>query len=116
MKKKVWGLFFSLLSFLFLSTNIYAWTLDKSRVDWSRTKLTKVEQIKFDIFQNAIHHLKLDPRAAAEKAGDTDFKRISDGTYQIRLSKKARVKFLIDWTRKIVTILQVGGHTFVLDL
>lgn len=101
----IFGLFVYVLSFASL-----AWVLDKSNVDW-RVELSQAEQSRFDIFQNAIANHNLNPREAAALAGDTDFKKLSDGYYQIRLSQRARVKMDIDWVRELVKILQVGGHT-----
>jgi len=101
---------FPFLSMLFFSMSASAWTLDKSDVDWG-VELTQSEQSKFDIFQNAIASDNLSPRDAAQRAGDTDFKRLSDGSYQIRLSKRARVKMYINWEQQHVRIVQVGGHT-----
>lgn len=103
-------MFFCVIATLFLSINALAWTLDKSNVDWD-VQLTQSEQARFDVFQNAIVNDNLSPRDAAHRAGDTDFKRLSDGTYQIRLSKHARVKMSIYWDEQHVKILQVGGHT-----
>jgi hypothetical protein len=100
----------TILCILLLSANILAWTLDKSGVSWD-VELTQAEQSKFDIFQNAIANDNLSPRDAAQRAGDTNFKRLSDGSYQIRLSQRARVKMYIDWGAEHVRIVQVGGHT-----
>lgn len=99
---------FTLCSFFAIDS--LAWTLNKSDADWD-VELSQAEQSKFDIFQNAITHDNLNPRDAANRAGDTDFKRLSDNSYQIRLSKRARVKMWINWDDQTVTIAQVGGHT-----
>lgn len=93
-----------------VSLNSFAWTLDKSQVDWD-VELTQSEQSKFDIFQNAIANDNMSPRDAANLAGDTNFKQLSDGSYTIRLSQRARVKMWINWDRQICEIVQVGGHT-----
>ncbi|MGF6088484.1 RHS repeat-associated core domain-containing protein [Pseudomonas sp. 18173] len=54
----------------------------------------------------------LHPKIAAQRMGDSQFKRFA-GTqqWQIRLGGADRVTFTIDDQRKLVEILQVGGHT-----
>jgi len=85
------------------------WNLDKSRARFGH--LTRVEQEKFDIFQNAIHNEGVSPKEAADRMGDADYKRLQGDQYQIRLSQRNRATFLVDNVHHIVTILQVGGHT-----
>jgi hypothetical protein len=101
---------FAMFAMALFAVNGFAWTLDKSEVDWD-IELTQAEQAKFDIFQNAIQNDGMSPRDAANLAGDTNFKRLSDGSYQIRLSQRARVKMWINWDAQTVRIVQVGGHT-----
>jgi mRNA-degrading endonuclease RelE of RelBE toxin-antitoxin system len=86
------------------------WKLDKKKAKFG--KLTKVEQAKFDQFKGAIKE-GMSPRDAAAKIGDADFKVLNKkiNQYQIRLSHKNRVTFLVDHDSHTVTILQVGGHT-----
>ncbi|CAG8870086.1 hypothetical protein PS627_03842 [Pseudomonas fluorescens] len=73
--------------------------------------LTITEQVKFDTFQNAIHHFGLSPKSAAMLTGGADYKQLDSQTklYQIRLSQSERATFVIN--NKLVEIKQVGGHT-----
>lgn len=87
-----------------------AWTLDTSEASW-KADLTDAEQEKYDLFTDAIDTDNLNPKDAARQAGDTNFKKLSDGSYQIRLSKSNRVRMWIDWKNQICKIVQVGGHT-----
>ncbi|GEM_PF-593406 len=86
------------------------WKLDKVEVRKNLAVLTKVEQEKFDKFQNAIHHEGLSPRDAALSLGDSDYKVFDKrlGIYQFRLSGGQRVHFQVQ--DKTVIIRQVGGH------
>lgn len=83
------------------------WWLDKKGAVFK--KINKAEQAKFDTFQNAIVRGK-HPQDAAAEAGDTNYKRINGDRFQIRLSQKNRVTFLVKEDNKEVKILQVGGH------
>jgi mRNA-degrading endonuclease RelE of RelBE toxin-antitoxin system len=85
------------------------WRLDKTGAKFR--ELTKVEQAKFDIFQNAIANRGLSPKDAAAEVGDSNYKRLQGNQYQIRLSQSNRVTFLVDDQNHVVKILQVGGHT-----
>ena len=87
------------------------WTIDKSKATFST--VTKSEQEKWDAFQNAIQNQGKHPKEAAESARATPYKLL-EGTqnqYEIRLSEGTRATFLVDDTRQVVTIKQVGGHT-----
>lgn len=85
-----------------------SWTINKTGASYKQ--LTPSEQSKFDTFQNGIRSGK-SPREAAAEMGGADFKNLQDDQYQIRLSRGNRVTFTIDENDKVVTILQVGGHT-----
>jgi len=85
------------------------WTIDKASAEYAQ--LTKSEQAKYDIFQNAIQNQHKHPKQAAEEAGDTDYKLLQGDQYQIRLSQGNRVTFTVNPTSQVVTILQVGRHT-----
>ncbi|OPZ23243.1 MAG: hypothetical protein BWZ03_00588 [bacterium ADurb.BinA186] len=61
--------------------------------------------------KNAIVNDNLSPRDAANRAGATDFKPLSNRSYQIKQRKQACVKMSIYWDEQHVKILQVGGHT-----
>lgn len=89
------------------------WTYDKSQMRY-KGQLTKSEQGKFDIFQNAIQNEGLHPRLAAEMAGDTDYKNLQGNQFQIRLSQSARATFLVEDAgggNGTVVMLELGGHT-----
>ena len=83
-----------------------AWTLDKNGVTPSVT-LTSAEQGNLNTFMNAVRE-GTHPKDAA-KSWDSDYKQLQSNQYQIRLSKKNRVTFLLEG--EVVKILQVGGHT-----
>lgn len=86
------------------------WKLDKVKVRKNLAVLTKVEQEKFDKFQNAIHNEGSSPWKAASSLGDSDCKEFDQnlGIYQFRLSGHQRVHFQVQ--DKTVIIRQVGGH------
>ncbi|VVQ00561.1 hypothetical protein PS910_03767 [Pseudomonas fluorescens] len=86
------------------------WTLSKTGARF-KEGLTITEQVKFDTFQNAIHHFGLSPKSAAMLTGGADYKQLDSQTklYQIRLSQSERATFVIN--NKLVEIKQVGGHT-----
>lgn len=86
------------------------WKLDKSKATFK--VLTSAEQQVFDTFQNAIHHHGMSPKDAAIKAGDTNYKFLSNAkiqNFQIRLSQSQRVSGEISGNTAIIR--QVGGHT-----
>lgn len=86
------------------------WKLDKSKATFK--VLTSAEQQVFDTFQNAIHHHGMSPKEAAIKAGDTNYKFLSNAkiqNFQIRLSQSQRVSGEISGNTAIIR--QVGGHT-----
>ncbi|HLP41738.1 MAG TPA: hypothetical protein VK465_09550, partial [Fibrobacteria bacterium] len=55
-----------------------------------------------------------EPSVAASRLGPgTFFKHLkgSDRQFEIRLNQEHRISFQIDSEKKVVTILQIGGHT-----
>lgn len=86
------------------------WKLNKAAVRKNLKLLTKVEQQKFDEFQNSIHNKGLPPWEAVLPLGDVDYKlyRKDLGIYQFRLNGGTRVHFEVEG--KTVIIRQVGGH------
>ena len=87
-----------------------AWKIDKSKATFS-DELTSSDQTKWDAFQNAIHNKHMHPKDAAEAARCDQYKKLTGNQYQIRLSGKMRATFLVDETKELVTVKQVGGHT-----
>lgn len=87
------------------------WGLDKAGATFRH--LQPAEQARFDTFQNAIANEGLHPRDAADRTGDTNYKRLR-GTrdqYEIRLSQHTRATFRVLDDSHTVKILEVGGHT-----
>ena len=86
------------------------WRLDKSKAVYAND-LRANEQANFDIFRNAIANRGLHPIHAAREVEDCNYKHLDGDRYQIRISQRYRVFFTVDEPNKVVTILQVGGHT-----
>jgi hypothetical protein len=86
------------------------WHVDKSKAVFS-PELTKSDQDKWDLFQNAIQSKHMHPKDAAKSARCDDYKVLSGNQYQVRLSGKMRATFLVDEKAELVTVKQVGGHT-----
>lgn len=87
------------------------WDLDKNQVT-PKVRLTRAEQDNLNTFMNAIRLSGITPNDAASE-WDSDFKKLR-GTrdqYEIRLSQSNRATFSVDYDRKMVTMLAVGGHT-----
>lgn len=85
------------------------WKLSKKSMYITQT-LTDVEQFKFDIFQDSIHHFGVSSHFAAQLMGRSDNKQMGQsGIWQVRLSKGGRMTYLIQ--DKMVVIRDVGGHT-----
>ena len=103
------------------------WSIDKTKVSFSKSGLTTTEQEKWDRFQNAIHNDGAHYAQAAKQAGDTNLKSLAkvsmpsevDRTssytevlqFQMRLSQKARATFWVDESTKTVNVIRIGGHT-----
>ncbi|MCL4205419.1 MAG: hypothetical protein KJ000_23300 [Pirellulaceae bacterium] len=87
-----------------------AWRIDKSKAVFS-PELTSSDQTKWDAFQNAIHNKHMHPKDAAEAARCDQYKKLTGNQFQIRLSGKMRATFLVDESKEVVTVKQVGGHT-----
>ena len=94
--------------------------------EWRYTKkgakfrqLTPAEQRTFDVWQNLIANRGFNPGHAAGEAGASDYKKLYSTTrngkkvdmYQMRLSRKNRVTFIVDEDNFMVEVDQVGGHT-----
>ena len=74
-------------------------------------QLSPSEEETFQAFKQLIQNEGYHPKEAAKLIGDTNFKQLDKKTnlYQIRLSQKNRVTFVIN--DKNVEIRHVGGHT-----
>lgn len=92
-----------------LATRGDGWSISKSHAYFTK-ELNPVEQFKFDIFQNAIHHYRVPPGDAARLMGDSNHKQLgSSGIWQVRLSQGGRMTYVLE--EKRVVIRDVGGHT-----
>jgi hypothetical protein len=88
-----------------------SWNINKQSARF--TNLSVSAQQTWDRFQNEVHRGS-HPKKAAKDAGDTDFKKIGttkNAQFQIRLSYCDRATFTVDEVNRVVTVLQVGGHT-----
>lgn len=86
------------------------WEIDKRSARFGY--LSSAAQASWDEFQNNVFRGE-HPKIAAQKAGDTHYKCLSArlDQYQIRLSGGDRATFTVDDTARLVTVLQVGGHS-----
>lgn len=87
------------------------WDLDKNQVT-PKVRLTRAEQDNLNTFMNAIRLSGITPKDAASE-WDSDYKKLrgTQDQYEIRLSQSNRATFSVDYDRKMVTMLAVGGHT-----
>lgn len=90
-------------------------------------QLRPAQQHEYDQFKNAIYHKGVDPAEAVRSMGDPNPKFLQHHSrnwkdfqgnkvnkvdmWEVRLGGKDRVTYLVDDTDKLVTVLQVGGHT-----
>jgi hypothetical protein len=84
------------------------WTLNKNGVRPS-LPLTATEQGHLNKFMDSVRAGN-SPKDAAS-GWDSQYKKLVNDQYQIRLSKKNRATFTVNTTTQVVTMLQVGGHT-----
>ncbi|WP_460140397.1 RHS repeat-associated core domain-containing protein [Pseudomonas sp. S2_E01] len=90
-------------------------------------QLRRAQQHEYDQFKNVIYHKGVDPAEAVRHMGDPNPKFLQHHSkawkdlqgnrvnrvdmWEARLGGKDRVTYLVDDTDKLVTVLQVGGHT-----
>lgn len=89
------------------------WSLSQEKPRSIKKNLSQTALDKAEEFQKLIQQ-GFEPSVAAARLGPgTFFKRLkdSDRQFEIRLNQEHRINFQIDSEKKVVTLLQVGGHT-----
>lgn len=82
---------------------------------------------EYDKFKNAIYHQGVDPKTAVAEMGDPNAKLLQRNTnhfrdslgnevcpyeqWEVRIGGGHRVTYKVEYEKKLVTTLQVGGHT-----
>jgi RHS repeat-associated protein len=89
------------------------WTLKEPKAKNIKSDLSQSSMDQYDVFKNSIANEGLSPVEASKRMGDPKYTPLEKalGRYEVRISGKDRVTFLVDKDNLTVEILQVGGHT-----
>jgi hypothetical protein len=89
------------------------WTLKEPKAKNIKANLSDSAMEQYDIFRAGVADEGLSPVQASQKMGDPKYTLLEKklNRFEVRISGKDRVTFLVDETDHIVEILQVGGHT-----
>jgi len=103
------------------------WKIKLAKPDKIIKQLGKSQQGEYDKFKNAIYHGRVDPSEAARNMDNPYPKMLQSvskagrdaqgnatnkvNMWEVRIGGKDRVTYLVDDTDRLVTILEVGGHT-----
>ena len=103
------------------------WKIKLAKPDKIIKQLGKSQQGEYDKFKNAIYHGGVDPSEAARNMDNPYPKMLQSvskagrdaqgnatnkvNMWEVRIGGKDRVTYLVDDTDRLVTILEVGGHT-----
>ncbi|EJM60157.1 RHS repeat domain-containing protein [Pseudomonas sp. GM48] len=89
------------------------WSLKEPKGKNIKADLSDSAMEQYDVFRKGVADEGLSPVQASQKMGDPKYTLLEKklNRFEVRISGKDRVTFLVDETDHIVEILQVGGHT-----